>query len=62
MAMTWRLHDGGNGPDPEAMVIPRIRVLSRSHVEEKGVPTLASKWRWPLGRQKSPGDIVEYLA
>ena len=69
--MIWHPHGGGNGPfkyddageivsDP--IVMPRIRCVSRDHVEAKGIPMPASKWRWPWGRQQSPGDIVEYMA
>lgn len=60
--MNWHPHNGGNGPDPDNMVIPRIRCVSRSHVEEKGSPMPASKWRWPWGRTESPGDIMEFMA
>lgn len=60
--MNWHPHDGGNGPHPDTIVIPRIRVLSRRHVEERGIPGPASRWRWPWGRTREAGDILEYLA
>ena len=60
--MKWHPHTGGRGPSPDTLVIPRIRVLSREHVQARGTPMPASKWRWPWGATESAGDIVEYLA
>lgn len=57
--MKWLPHNGNACPVNEnSMVLPRIRVLSRSDAEKRA-PTAAKGWIWR--HRNSPGDIMEYL-